>query len=186
MGQVKLPSDTGRRRGQIVAIKKIKLKRSPKGMKWHLPTPAVLASLIQSRALHIDLINPEIDALLQVATKDHPGIMSLYDAFLTSSEVSEVCEANLPALKHVHCAHAQLLLVTEFCNGGELFTQLCTRGAYDEHEVRGHPRIMLSYDIRTHLSFSAIASGGRTHQTAVRGCQVHARAGYNPSVGAQY
>ena len=43
-------------------------------------------------------MDEEVGALLRVATKGHPGIVSLYDAFLTQKEVRQACGSDLSAV----------------------------------------------------------------------------------------
>jgi len=56
-------------------------------------------------------LHKEVDALLNIATRHHPNIVSLLDAFLTKDK---------------------LILVLEYCAGGELFEHLAGEGPYSE------------------------------------------------------
>ena len=58
-----------------------------------------------------DNLHKEVDALLEIATRHHPNIVALLDAFLTSDK---------------------LILVLEYCPGGELFEHLAGEGPYSE------------------------------------------------------
>jgi serine/threonine protein kinase len=61
-----------------------------------------------------DNLRKEVDALLNVATRHHPNIVSLLDAFLTADK---------------------LYLVLEYCAGGELFEHLAGEGPYSESQA---------------------------------------------------
>ena len=56
-------------------------------------------------------LHKEVDALLQIATRSHPNVVQLLDAFLTDDK---------------------LILVLEYCAGGELFEHLAGEGPYSE------------------------------------------------------
>ena len=56
-------------------------------------------------------LHREVDAMLDIATRHHPNIVALLDAFLTEDK---------------------LILVLEYCAGGELFEHLAGEGPYSE------------------------------------------------------
>jgi serine/threonine protein kinase len=58
-----------------------------------------------------DNLHKEVDAMLEIATRHHPNVVALYDAFLTEEK---------------------LYLVLEYCAGGELFEHLACEGPYSE------------------------------------------------------
>lgn len=58
-----------------------------------------------------EVLHKEVDALLELATREHPNVAALFDAFLTDDT---------------------LILVLEYCAGGELFEHLAGEGPYSE------------------------------------------------------
>lgn len=81
-----------------------------KGLNLEVGQLVAVKHVYRSRCSEENL-HKEVDAMLEIATRHHPNIVALLDAFLTPDK---------------------LILVLEYCPGGELFEHLAGEGPYSE------------------------------------------------------